>query len=410
MADCTQPRTTLGRTLSVLFFLALLGGLAWGIAQRLAEFQSSAATPDRATIAVPVEVATVNRGALTLRRTFSGSLEAAAEFVISPKVGGRVLRMEIDLGDRVQRGQLVALVEDDEYVQAVRQAEAELAVARANRAEAQSSLEINERALARAKTLREGGVSSEAQLDTAMSAKLAGQAQLEVTTAGVTRAQANLESARIRLGYTRVHANWSGEDQERVVSERFVDEGGTVAANGALFSIVQLDPIVAVIEIPERDYTELELGKPASLTTDSYPGRSFQGRVTRIAPVFRRATRQARVELSVENSEEALKPGMFVRATLELRRVENATTVPFDALTERSDQLGVFLLGPSGQHVQWRAVEAGVREGSRIEIWSVEPDGPELAGRVVILGQSLCDDGSQVTVAGESTPEADAPR
>ena len=100
-------------------------------------------------------------------RTFSGSLQAHAEFVVAPKVSGRVERLDVDLADSVTRGQLVARLDNDEYVQALRQAQADLAVAKANLAEAESLLKIAQRELQRIDKLRQRGVSSESQVDTA---------------------------------------------------------------------------------------------------------------------------------------------------------------------------------------------------------------------------------------------------
>ena len=102
------------------------------------------------------------------------------------------------------------------------------------------------------------------------------------------RAEASLETANIRLGYTRITAGWSGGDDQRVVAERYVDEGETVSANTPLLRIVELDPITGVIFVTERDYARLQPGQEVLLlTTDAYPGEDFQGRIERIAPVFR---------------------------------------------------------------------------------------------------------------------------
>lgn len=388
--------TFVSRTISILILLAAGTAVAWAIFERLSELEKTeaAAGANAARAPVPVETGPVERGSITLRRTFSGTLVASAEFVVAPKIGGRLERLEADLGDTVRRGQVVALLDDDVLVQAVLQAEADLAVAQASLEEAGSALEIAVRALQRAEKLSEQRVTSEASLDAAKADELAARAHVTVTKAVVTRAEASLETARIRRGYAQVTADWNEGDEERLVAERLVDEGGTVSANAALLSIVDLDPIVGVVNVPERDYARLAEGQLASLTTDSYPGRTFEGRVTRIAPVFRSSTRQARVEMIVENPDTNLRPGMFVRATLELERVADATIVPFEALTEHAGVTGVFLLDAAGETVAWRPVEVGVREEGRVAV-----RGEGLSGRVVILGQELCDDGSRVTVA-----------
>lgn len=345
--------------------------------------------------AVPVEVARIEHGFMELRRSFSGALEARTQLVVAPKVSGRVERLAVKLADTVDRGEVVAELDNDEYVQALAQARAELAVAEANLGEARSALEIAGRELERITQLRARGVASEANLDTARANQLARQAQREVAEAGVTRAAAALEGARIRLGYTRITADWSGEGS-RVVAERFVDEGETISANTPLLRIVELDPITAVIFVSERDYGRLQPGLEVSLTTDAYPGESFAGHIERIAPVFREATRQARVELSVANQDHRLKPGMFVRATVVLDRVADAVIVPEQALTTRNDRPGVFVISEDGRRVVWREVQVGIREGARVQV-----SGEGIAGRVVTLGQQLVDDGSAIIIPVE---------
>ena len=367
--------------------------------------RTDAPEPATAPQAIPVEVARIERGPMELRRSFSGALEAPAQFVVAPKVGGRIKRLIVKLADSVSRGQVVAELDNDEYVQAMAQARAELAVAKANLAEAKSALEIANRDLQRITRLRERGVASEANLDTTRANQLARQAGLEVARAGVTRAAAALETTRIRLDYTRIRADWSNGSNNRVVAERYVDEGQTVPANTPLLRIVELDPISGVIFVSEKDYGRLQPGQEVTLTTDAYPTETFGGRIARIAPVFREATRQARVEITVDNPDHRLKPGMFIRATVVLEQVADAVSVPEQALTNRSDRTGVFLINDADNSVVWREVQTGIREGNRVQIL-----GEELSGRVVTLGQQLVDDGSTIMIPADqlSTPQQQA--
>jgi RND family efflux transporter MFP subunit len=381
-----------------------LGGLAWlilaGIGGPASEGPGSRGPSDP----VPVEVVPVARGPIELRRTFSGTLEAPAQIVVAPKIGGRVERMNVDMADPIERGQVVAVLDNDEYEQAVTQARAELAVARAMHVEAASSLEIAERELDRMQTLREKGVASESQLDVARADHLTKQAAVEVANANVTRAEAALESARIRLGYTTVSATWSGGDDHRIVAERFVDEGDTVSASSPLLSIVELDPILAVVFVTERDYGRLQIGQPVALTTDAFPGETFEGSVTRIAPVFRETSRQARVELSVANPEHRLKPGMFVRVVAILDRADDATIVPIESLTRRDGVDVVFVVDADGRHARLRVVEVGIEHGDRVQV-----TGTGIEGHVVTLGQQMLDDGSPISLpgAGGADPAAE---
>ncbi len=387
----------------LFFFLALFVGLGAGLYVAFSPPAQERGGQNGDVRPAPVEVLPIEHGPIELRRTFSGALEPRAEFVVAPKVSGRVERLNVNLSDPVERGQLVGELDNEEYIQAVAQARADLAVAKANQAGARSALEIATRELDRLKTLRQRGVASESQLDAVNANHLAKQGELEVARAQVVRAESSLETANIRLGYTRITAGWSGGKDERVVAERYVDEGEMVSANTPLLRIVELDPITGVFFVTERDYARLKPGQKAVLETDAYPGEVFQGRIERIAPVFKQATRQARVELNIDNTQQRLKPGMFIRATVVLERLAQAVIVPEQALTRRDDRTGIFLVDESGRAVAWRAVDVGIRDGNRVQLKD-----EELSGRVVTLGQQLLDDGSVITIPAEKTdvPEA----
>ncbi len=351
------------------------------------------ATKGRETGPVPVEVADVTHGPIENRRTFSGTLEAAARVTVAPKIAGRIVRLPVELADVVKRNQVVAELDRDEYDQEVMQAEAELAVARANVAEAESAAKIAARELERMKTLQDRGVASESQLDVVMADDLAKGAAVEVAKARATRAESALQTARIRRGYTRIEATWSGDDEERVVAERFAEEGETVAANTPLLSIIKLNPIRAVIHVTERDYAELSPGQPVTLRTDAYADRTWSARIGRVAPAFREGSRQARVEVDVPNEDGALKPGMFVRVEAVLGRREDATIVPAAALVDRDGGTVVFVVSDDDASVRLAKVETGIREGDRVEV-----TGDDVGGRVVTLGQQLLGDGSAITI------------
>ncbi len=387
-------------------FLAILFGSAavatWLFLYPTAVDRSGASRPTGQVQPAPVEVMPVEQGTIELHRTFSGTLEARAEFVVAPKVGGRVERLVVDIADQVARGQMVAELDSEEYVQEVAQAKADLAVARANLTEARNALEIARRGLDRVQTLRRRGVASDSQLDAAKAEELTRQAALEVAQAQEVRAESALETAKIRMGYTRVTAGWSGGSEQRVVAERYVDEGETVGANTPLVRIVELEPITGVIFVTERDYARLQPGQEILLATGAYPGEKFPGRIDRIAPVFREATRQARVELTIANPGQRLKPGMFIRTTVVLDRRADAVILPARALVKRNGRSGVFQVAKDNRTVRWREVTIGIRDDDRVEIL----DG-DFSGRVVTLGQQLLDDGSLITIPAEQQPFAD---
>jgi RND family efflux transporter MFP subunit len=376
----------------IVILIGTAVGLGWLIFDHYQD-RAASSKGGKALRPVPVEVAQIQRGPIELRRTFSGELEALAEFVVAPKVSGRVEHVFVNIADTVERGQVVAELDNDEYVQAVAQAQADLEVARAKLSEAKSALEIAGREFKRTESLLKRGVASDSEFDAARQERLAKQAQLKVAAAEVTKAESSLETANIRLGYTKVTAGWTGGGEQRVVAERYVDEGQTVAANAPLLLIVELHPIVGVVFVTERDYARLKPGQLVSLTTDAYPDEQFKGRIDRIAPVFRKNTRQARIEMTIGNPQHRLKPGMFIRATVVLARKSEATIIPEQALTKRNDRDGVFIVSENGQSVVWREVKVGIRQGERVQV-----EGQGLNGRVVTLGQQLVNDGSPITI------------
>ncbi|MDJ0991405.1 MAG: biotin/lipoyl-binding protein, partial [Desulfobacterales bacterium] len=121
---------------AVVTLTATLTLFGWTVFNRLQE-RGNAAESRPGPRPVPVEVAPIQRGPIVLRRTFNGALEARAQFVVAPKVGGRIEELMVDLADTVTRGQVVAKLDSDEYVQAMAQAEADLVVAKANVTEAE---------------------------------------------------------------------------------------------------------------------------------------------------------------------------------------------------------------------------------------------------------------------------------
>jgi RND family efflux transporter MFP subunit len=378
--------------LSLLIVAGICGALGWGVFQKLESRQKD---EDKKTdkLPAPVEVALIELGSIEQIRSFTGTLEARSEFVVAPKISGRIEQLKVDMADQVKRGQVVAVLDDDELVQDVARAEAELAVEKALYLEAQSLLKISERELERLERLQARGDVAEAQLDITRSELVAKQALSEVAKARITRAEAELESTKIRLSYTQVKADWKGGSKSRVVAERFVDTGETVAASAALLRIVELNPISAVFHITERDYARIKQNQAAKLSTEAFPGEYFEGKVSRISPVFDTATRQARIELLIENSKLRLKPGMFVRALLTLQSVNDATIMPEQALVRRDDLPGVFLVDEDEQVARWKAVTVGIQQGNKVQIVD-----PVISGRVVILGQQLLEDGSALRI------------
>ena len=340
-------------------------------------------------VMVAVETAEIRRGPIREVGLFSGTLIPKTSFTVAPKISGRIKQLLVDIGDTVRQGQLVAVLEDDEYRQQVAQAEADLRVAQANLAEAKSSLEMVKRDLERAKSLHAKGIQSDSQLDAARAQYEAQEARSNVAQAQEANRTAALETARLRLSYTRIQAAWERGSAVRYVGERFVTEGSMLPANGAILSIIELHPITAVIFVTDRDSYRLQPGQETNILSTAFPDTAFIGRVARMSPLLNETSRQARVEIEIENPNGLLKPGMFITAEIEYDRRAEATIVPLSAVVQRAGAAGVFLADLKTRKAVFVPVRTGIVSGEWAEV--VEPAG--LTGQVVTLGQHLLEDG-----------------
>ena len=354
--------------------------------------------------AVAVEIAAVERGGIRDIGTFSGTLIPKSYFTIVPKISGRIKELLVDIGDRLTRGQLVAVLEDEEYQQQVIQAGADLGVAQANLDEARSAKEMAQKEFDRAKALHAKGILSDAEIEAAQSAFSTRDARYKVTVAQIANQQAALETAKVRLSYTRIRAAWETGGDVRYVGERFVNPGAMLSSNTAILSVIELHPITAVIHVTEKDYFRLKTEQPVVITSSAFAGREFQGRVSRVAPLLKETSREARVEIGVDNADGTLKPGMFVNARIEFANKTGATIVPTSALVNRGALQGLFLADLEAKKAVFQPATVGIVEGDRAEI--IEP--AQLVGYVVTLGHHLLENGTAL-ILPESAPGAGGP-
>lgn len=400
----------------VLLGVLVLGLLAVAIWQAQRRIAAAGDTKKgRPDVPVAVEIQPVRTGVIRDIGVFTGSLVPESQFVVAPKAAGWIKSLLVDIGDSVSRNDVVAVLNDDEFRRQVEQAEAELQVVKANAESTATDLELAQREYERVMALREKQIASAAELDAASAAYSAGQAQLKVAQAQVVQKEAALKAAELQLSYTQVRAFWEAGDPNRVVGERFVDEGALVSINQPIVSILENNPLTAVVFVIERDYPKMSVGQEATVTTDAYPGKIFTGVIRRIAPLLRETSRQARVEIEIANPQRLLKPGMFVRARVEFATHEGATLVPITALVRRDGKEGVFLVdksalppqpvgtspggaqGPS-ERVRFVPVTTGIVSGEIAEVTE-----PPLSGAVITLGNHLLEDGSKVILPKAST-------
>ncbi|MCE5251953.1 efflux RND transporter periplasmic adaptor subunit [bacterium] len=344
---------------------------------------------------VAVEIESVRQAPIKEIHQFTGTVFPIYQYIISPKVSGRVVEIRKRIGDWVTKGEVVARIDDAEYQQAVREAEANLRIAQASLTEAKSQFELSRQELERAQSLQEKGIASPSELDAASTSFDAQKSRLELAQAQVEQREASLTSAKIRLSYTVLAATEPG-----YIGERYTDEGALLAPNAPLVSVIGINTVLIRTTIIERDYGLIHEGQLSSVMVDAFPGKRFTGKVARIAPLLQEASRVAKMEIEVLNDSLYLKPGMFTRVDIVLNEKESAQIVPSRAVVRRNGKEGVFMVSPDGTQAQYYPVEVGIVTPEATEIVS-----PKLDGFVVTLGQHLLENGSPIILPDQSGTE-----
>ena len=381
----------------ILIILVGLGLLGWQIYEK-ASASRKGFKRERRNVPVAVQVELVKKASIKEVGNFTGSLDPLSECILAPKIAGRLEKILVNIGDTVKGGQLVAVLDDDEYRQQVIQAKAELEVARANLLERKSTMENAKREYERTVALRKKKIASESQLDAAESEFKTQQAKLRVATAQISQKEAALKMANIRLSYAQIKVTENNNNGCRVVAERFVDEGAMLAPNTPIVSIMDIEKLIAAIHVIERDYPKIQPGLEAVISTDAFPGRTFTGKVIRIAPLLKEESREARVEVEIPNAKKLLKPGMFVQVQIQFDVHKNASIVPVAALVKRKGIQGVFLVDSQKQKARFVPVTVGIVNGFQAEVLN-----PPITGSVVTLGHHLLEDGSSIILPGKKS-------
>lgn len=389
------------RAVVIVVVLAAVGWIGWKVFQKVVGSKGPEAK--KAAPAVAVELARVRQATIHDIASFAGDLTARSQFVVAPKVAGRLVKLLKDIGDSVQNGELVAVLDDEEYVQQVEQAKAELEVAKASVDEARSQMETVQREFDRAEALRTKKIASESELDEARSQYRRALARHKVALSQVAQKWAALKTAEVRQSYTKITATWTGGGDSRMIGERFADTGAMLPANQPIVSVIHIDELTAVIYVTEREYGKVQVGQTVDISCDAYD-QPFTGQVVRVAPLVKEASREARVEVKVVNTERLLRPGMFIRAQIELARYENATVIPRVALSRRGEKEGVFVADLKNKTAKFVPVTVGVEEGGLMQVRR-----PALEGDVVTLGQHQLEDGTAITFPGQEAPAGSRP-
>jgi RND family efflux transporter MFP subunit len=437
------------RLLPALAFIAAL--VVGGCRDSSGQTPPAAPTPPRA---VTVRVATVE--ARTAERTVdaTGSLLAWQEVVLNTSVPGTVARLLVDLGDPVRAGQVVAELDRREFELAVEQAEAEMQAAadtlrraraqveaaraglqqvrdgrralEANLARARAALAEAQAESERTRVLVDNALVARRELDVVRTQHEAARAlhesaQVELTQypdrVRVAEAQLASEESAVRVAEAELRRREAATGLARkkltdatlrspidgAVARRHVNPGEFLAGNAAVYTIVQGDPLKWSGTVAEHAALQVRPGQVVRLRADTVPDRSFTGQVTRVSPAVDVSSRTALLEARVPNREGRLKPGLFARGVIALRRDTGVAFVPEAAVSYFAGITKVFVIADGTAHE--RTVTLGTRQDGWIEV----AKGVEPGETIAASGLGQLQDGVPVTVVTAGRP-APAPR
>lgn len=321
---------------------------------------------EKAAEAVSVEIARASRRAVAASYTGTAALEPRAESQVVAKTSGVALAVLVEEGQQVVAGQALVRLDPDRPRLAVAQSEAQM-----------RKLENSYR----------------------RATQLVGQ-QL-VSAADVDQLKFDLENARaqyrlavLELSYTTVVAPISG-----VVASRSIKTGNFVQINTPIFRIIDDSRLEATLNVPERELATLKAGQPVTMLADALPGRSFAGRVDRVAPVVDSGSGTFRVVCAFDEGAQDLQPGMFGRLRIDYDQRADALVVPRLALLDDGDP-AVFRVREG--KVARVPVKLGYAEGAWVEV----REGLKEGDQVVTAGKVALRDGTAVQVIGQAQAQA----
>jgi membrane fusion protein (multidrug efflux system) len=349
--------------LTTALLLALAAGCSNGKAKEKDDGEAEATT-------VPVEVQPLRRTAMVAVYSGTAPIEAHEEAEVVAKVGGEVRQLLVEEGDMVTEGQVLARLDGDRL--------------RLDLAEIEANLRKLERDYNRQLELSQRGLVAKG---TAENAKY-----------DLDALKASYDSARLELGYTEIRAPITG-----VVSARHIKVGNTISPNDPTFRVTNLDPLVAYVHIPEKEFRKLAPGQTADVIVDALGGERFAGTISRISPTVDPKTGTFRARIEVPDTTRRLKPGMFARVNIVYERRENALQLPRNSILDADGEQSVFVV------VNSKAEQRTIRTGLANNGWVEVLEGLKGDERVVVVGQAGLKTGTAVKVVDEAQPAGAPP-
>ncbi len=301
------------------------------------------------TQAVAVKTVYPQKSTITPVFEFSGSLDPEWQADVAAKVDGRVERVYVNEGDRVAKGQVLAVLEQ-------RDTDADLLAARGSYMDAETSLRKAERDLERYSKLYEQGAVSQQVADDYAFARDNAAARLEA-------ARGTLAGMESRSAGTVVVAPEDG-----IIARRYHQEGYYANAGTPLFSVADISVLKTVINIPEGNISGVAVGNKADIELPAFAGHKITGTITRIAPVADLPAHTFAAEISVDNTE-GLLAGVFATVKLTAQTRENVMTIPVYAIVMRDDQKTVYVVKEDGT-VRRQVLDIGYTDDKIAEVLS----------------------------------------
>lgn len=340
----------------------------------------------------PVRVEVARPADMVETVSHTDALQAARDVMITAEVGGKVLSVAMDLGDRCTKDEVLLTLDAESYRIGLMQAEAGLAQAKAQAAQAQ-------RDIARAEALVKRSTAAAVTLEQAKTGGL-------TAAAAVKQAEAAVKSARRNLRLTRVRCPFSG-----VVGERSVELGQMVGPQTPLFRLLDASSLKLTLKVPAADLARIEEGQAVELSDPTMAGRVFSGEVTRLGVAADRITHTFPVEVTVEATAGKSGPysGQVLKASITLAEHKNALSVPEVAVVRTGD--GPKLVLDNNGAATYVPVTLGPRIGQRVVVAS----GITAGDKVIVLGHaglkpgSKVEDVSTLSTAGDAPPSKPSP-
>lgn len=365
-----RKQTTIGALIAVV----LCGIIGFRIYTNIHANQERAGKASQGRV-VTVAVSQVVRRDINPVITFSANLEPVWSADISTKADGRIDTLLVEEGDVVQAGATIAMLDTNELLAQVVQAEGNLL-------SSQATLEQAEQDYRRMEPLARQGAISAQTLDAAKSKR-------DLAIGQVRSAQGNLTLLQARLDNANIAAPRSG-----IIIKRQLQSGFFAKAGTPIVTMADITSLLAKATIGEAQINQLKIGNSVKVQVDAVPNKEFIGTITRISPTAALPARSFTADITIPNAEGILKSGMFAKVDITAPPHKNILAIPEGALVMREDQKTVFVV-TADHKVQQRVLKLGyIGDG-----WAEVLEGLTQGEKIVTSGQNKLKDGSSISFA-----------